>query len=138
MRKPSRFVHRNIGLPATGNDLSHFQLRDLWDAEISKEDEPARINIMKGLSKMTLDAIGLAGKYIYPPFSFPVGSRSLCVGFNYHFDSLNTEGKPNELNSAFETMFGSIADFALFPLLQAYFPPLRIIVRIHRAFLSHI
>ncbi|KAI0736247.1 cytochrome P450 [Fomitopsis betulina] len=112
-RQQRRIMNPAFG-PAQIRELTEIfvekavQLRDLWDAEISKEDEPARINIMKGLSKMTLDAIGLAG-------------------FNYHFDSLNTEGKPNELNSAFETMFGSIADFALFPLLQAYFPPLRII-----------
>ncbi|TFY55501.1 hypothetical protein EVJ58_g8212 [Rhodofomes roseus] len=85
-----------------------IQLRDVWDAEITLAGEPARINVLKGLSKMTLDAIGLAG-------------------FNYQFDSLNTEGKSNELNAAFEVMFRSIARFSLFPLIKAYVPPLRII-----------
>lgn len=44
------------------SELTLVQLRDFWDAEITKDGEPARINIMKGLSKMTLDVIGLAGQ----------------------------------------------------------------------------
>ena len=37
------------------------QLRDVWNAEISKSGDTARINVIKDLSKMTLDVIGLAG-----------------------------------------------------------------------------
>ena len=59
---------------------------------------------------------------VYPRFT------AFGEGFNYHFDSLNAEGKPNELNAAFDTMFRSIGGFALLPLIQAYFPPLRMIV----------
>ncbi|KZT65827.1 cytochrome P450 [Daedalea quercina L-15889] len=112
-RQQRRIMNPAFG-PAQIRELTEIlvekaiQLRDVWDAEISKVGEPARINVMKGLSKMTLDAIGLAG-------------------FNYNFHSLNVEGKPNELNSAFEVMFGSIAGFSLFPLIKAYIPPLRII-----------
>ena len=64
MRKPSRSVH---GIRTCCALLTvKLQLRDVWDAEISKEGEPARINIMTGLSKMTLDAIGLAGESLCP------------------------------------------------------------------------
>lgn len=80
-----------------------------WRNEISKSGEPARIDVLNGLSKMTLDVIGLAG-------------------FNYEFDSLNIDGKPNELNQAFSVMFRSLEGFAIvFPLLKALIPPLRLI-----------
>jgi len=62
-------------------------LRDYWNETISVNGEPSRIEILSGLTKMTLDVIGLAG-------------------FNYHFNSLNPNGKPNELQKAFSVIFG--------------------------------
>lgn len=41
--------------------MSLGQLRDVWMAEVLKQSGPARIDVMRGLSKTTLDIIGLAG-----------------------------------------------------------------------------
>ncbi|KAL4261304.1 Cytochrome P450 superfamily protein [Pleurotus pulmonarius] len=82
-----------------------IQLRDVWAAETAKEGS-ARIDVLSWLSRMTLDVIGLAG-------------------FNYKFDAL--VGEPNELNQAFSTIFQASTKFEVFPLLQAFFPPFRLI-----------
>ncbi|KAH9951981.1 cytochrome P450 [Amylocystis lapponica] len=85
------------------------QLRDLWKAEITDPSKPVRLNVMTGLTSMTLDVIGMAG-------------------FNYDFDALNPDGKPNELSRAFSTMFSSrIGGIPILNLLQGYFPILRLI-----------
>jgi len=112
-RQQRRIMNPAFG-PAQIRELTEIfvakaiQLRDLWNTEVSKAGEPARINVLNSMSKATLDVIGLAG-------------------FNYNFDSLNTEGKPNELHKAFETMFRSLTGFSFLPLLKAYLPLLRII-----------
>lgn len=112
-RQQRRIMNPAFG-PAQIRELTEIfvakaiQLRDLWNTEVSKAGEPARINVLNSTSKATLDVIGLAG-------------------FNYNFDSLNTEGKPNELHKAFETMFRSLTGFSFLPLLKAYLPLLRII-----------
>ena len=43
--------------------ISHesMQLRDFWNDQVSLAGAPARIDVTVGLSKMTLDVIGLAG-----------------------------------------------------------------------------
>ncbi|KAF9815448.1 hypothetical protein IEO21_04619 [Rhodonia placenta] len=84
------------------------KLCEFWRNELSKNGEPGRIEVLNGLSKMTLDVIGLAG-------------------FNYDFNSLNVDGKPNELNEAFNVLFRSLDGFAILPVLQAVFPPLRLL-----------
>ncbi|EMD37142.1 hypothetical protein CERSUDRAFT_115058 [Gelatoporia subvermispora B] len=63
-----------------------LQLRDVWMSQIEQNDDAVPINATDGLSKMTLDVIGL-------------------TGFNYEFDALNPHGKPNELNEAFSMIF---------------------------------
>jgi len=63
---------------------------------------------MAWLNRMTLDAIGLAG-------------------FNYNFDALNANEKPNELNEALATIITGGQRMSLFPSLQARFPLLRLI-----------
>ncbi|KAJ3566102.1 hypothetical protein NP233_g7217 [Leucocoprinus birnbaumii] len=67
-----------------------LELRDVWIADVEKQAQgvkpQARINVMTGLSKMTLDVIGLAG-------------------FDYKFNSLS--GEKNELNEAFSMVFNS-------------------------------
>jgi hypothetical protein len=50
-------------------------------------------------------------------------------GFNYQFNALNPDEKPNELNDAFVTMFRAGQDLSFLPVLQAWFPILRGIVR---------
>ncbi|KAI0767221.1 cytochrome P450 [Fomes fomentarius] len=83
-----------------------IELRDVWNAEIAKGGEPARIDVMKWLSKMTLDVIGLAG-------------------FNYRFDSLS--GKPNELVDAFTQIFNPTMRITAMMILKDVFPFLNII-----------
>lgn len=67
-----------------------LELRDVWAADIKKQTQAersqAKINVLTGLSKMTLDVIGLAG-------------------FDYKFNSLS--GEKNELNEAFNTIFST-------------------------------
>ncbi|KAI0828219.1 cytochrome P450 [Trametes gibbosa] len=82
-------------------------LRNMWDTQIRGNASPARIDVLSGLSKMTLDVIGLAG-------------------FNYRFDSLNPSGKPNELNQAFQEIFDPSPNFTLWMLLKNFFPILDI------------
>ncbi|PIL29244.1 cytochrome P450 [Ganoderma sinense ZZ0214-1] len=85
-----------------------MELRDLWTSTISVQGHVARVDIQKDLSKMTLDVIGLAG-------------------FNYDFDSLNPEGKPNKLGQAFQDIFDVPDRFPLLLLLRNFFPILRFI-----------
>ncbi|KAN0097939.1 Cytochrome P450 [Tylopilus felleus] len=88
------------------------RLRDVLSSEIAKDPAGtttgARLDIMSWLSRMTLDVIGLAG-------------------FNYNFDALNANEKPNELNEAFATVIAANQGAKMLPLLQARFPILRII-----------
>ena len=52
----------------------------------------------------------------------------LPVGFNYKFNSLNSNGEDNELISAWKTITRQGQGFAILNILQAFLPPLRIIV----------
>ncbi|EED81112.1 predicted protein [Postia placenta Mad-698-R] len=94
------------------------QLRDMWRKEVA--EGTARIDVQGGLTKMTLDVIGLAGKS-----ASSVRFRSPC--FNYEFSALNPDGKPNELDTAFEVMFSYLSEFerSYWPLLRSMFPILR-------------
>ncbi|KAK7438395.1 hypothetical protein VKT23_018009 [Stygiomarasmius scandens] len=85
-----------------------LQLRDIWAAQISQEGASAKLDVLSWLSRMTLDVIGLAG-------------------FNYKFDALNPEGEINELNRAFNLIFGDGNRFDFWGLLQAFFPVLRVL-----------
>ncbi|EIW78252.1 cytochrome P450 [Coniophora puteana RWD-64-598 SS2] len=87
-------------------------MRDLWFREVPAGGKPVTLNALSWLSKAALDIIGLAG-------------------FHYRFNSLNPEGKPNELNAAFSAVFaaslgsfGSVNTFVrgMFPILDAVFP----------------
>ncbi|KAI0643934.1 cytochrome P450 [Trametes meyenii] len=82
------------------------ELRDVWAAQIN-QGTPARVDVLSGLSKMTLDVIGLAG-------------------FNYRFNSLNPSGTPNELNEAFQEMFNP-SNVTVMMILRSFFPILDII-----------
>ncbi|KAG6374890.1 cytochrome P450 [Boletus reticuloceps] len=89
-----------------------LRLRDVLSSEIAKDPTgttpSARIDIMPWLSRMALDVIGLAG-------------------FNYNFDSLNANEKPNELNEAFSTMVDANQRLSILTILRARLPPLRIL-----------
>ncbi|PCH43025.1 cytochrome P450 [Wolfiporia cocos MD-104 SS10] len=114
-RQQRRILNPAFG-PAQIRELTEIfvakasQLRDLWTLEI-KDGSPKRIDVLDGLTKMTLDVIGLAG-------------------FNYDFDALNINGKENELHRAFSVMFHMLQGrgaFEIIPFLQAFFPPLRLL-----------
>ncbi|KAJ7473945.1 cytochrome P450 [Mycena latifolia] len=85
-----------------------IQLRDIWAAPIAQRTDGARIDVLSGLRRMTLDVIGQAG-------------------FNYQFDSLDTNGKPNELNQVFSELFHSPHSklYATFRRSQSIFPILK-------------
>ncbi|KAF9236873.1 cytochrome P450 [Melanogaster broomeanus] len=116
-RQQRRIMNPAFG-PAQIRDLTSIfftkaiQLRDIVSSEVSKDPTAnttgARIDIMPWLSRMTLDVIGLAG-------------------FNYNFDALNANEKPNELNEAFSTILNAVQGFSIFHALQAWIPPLRLI-----------
>ncbi|KAH9886197.1 cytochrome P450 [Cubamyces lactineus] len=112
-RQQRRILNPAFG-PAQIRELTEIfvqksaELRDVWDAEISKAGGQARLNVLDGLSKMTLDVIGLAG-------------------FNYAFNSLHPqEGKPNELNQAFKAIFSVPTKFTIMMLVRNIFPALDI------------
>ncbi|KZT73023.1 cytochrome P450 [Daedalea quercina L-15889] len=111
-RQQRRIMNPAFG-PAQIRELTDIFLRKateltkVWSSSMAEHGEPARIDVLDGLSKMTLDVIGLAG-------------------FSYEFDSLNIHGRRNELNEAFNTVFGSGANGAsLFRFLRLLFPPLK-------------
>lgn len=80
------------------------QLRDMWASELSESpNEVVKIDILSGLTKMTLDVIGLAG-------------------FNYRFDALGQTKETNELNDAFQTIFRADAQLTLRAVLGNAFP----------------
>ncbi|TFY63791.1 hypothetical protein EVJ58_g3047 [Rhodofomes roseus] len=84
------------------NELARF-----WQISVARDREMAPIDVLDGLSKATLDVIGLAG-------------------FNYDFDSLSLDGQKNELNEAFSVIFGyGSSSASFFKLLRVLFPPLR-------------
>ncbi|KAJ6566197.1 cytochrome P450 [Mycena capillaripes] len=87
------------------------QLRDIWTREVAQQDGEARIEVMSWLRRMTLDVIGQAG-------------------FNYRFDALETNGKPNELNEVFTDLFHSPQTnrYAGFRSAQAIMPILRLVI----------
>ena len=54
-------------------------------------------------------------------------------GFNYNFDSLNTEGKPNELGQAFQEAFNVPDKIPILLILRTFFPIFRLIVSASRS-----
>ncbi|KAJ2914206.1 hypothetical protein MD484_g6197, partial [Candolleomyces efflorescens] len=86
-----------------------IELRDAWELEAHKEgsdSQPATIDVLSWLSRMTLDVIGLAG-------------------FNYKFNALSEGEGQNELNQAFSKIFETSATVSLIPLLRGFVPALR-------------
>ncbi|CCM05372.1 uncharacterized protein FIBRA_07588 [Fibroporia radiculosa] len=87
------------------------QLRDVWRQSVCKDGNSACINVSSGLSKMAFDVIGLAG-------------------FNYDFDSLNSQKKPSELTNAFKALFSqSTSKPSILQVLSCYVPFFRPIAK---------
>jgi len=114
-RQQRRIMNPAFG-PAQIRELTEIfirkaiQLRDIWMAVAIKEAGSVgttRIDAVSWLSRTTLDIIGLAG-------------------FNYKFDALSENSKPNELNQAFATIFKAGTRQDILPALQAWFPIFRI------------
>ncbi|KAF8841559.1 cytochrome P450 [Paxillus ammoniavirescens] len=92
-------------------------LHDLWSSEIANpavNTNGAHLEIMAWMSRMTIDVIGLAG-------------------FNYDIDALGATEKRNALNVAFATVSTAIEriELDISFVLQAWFPPLRLIPSDH-------
>lgn len=86
-----------------------IQLRDVWNRMIPEDNQPARIEVLSGLSKMTLDVIGLAG-------------------FNHQFHSLESDSSDDELGKALRVMLRSTSGWNVWlPALAYFFPPLRLL-----------
>lgn len=56
------------------------------------------------------------------------GTDYARVCFKYDYDTLNADGKANELNEAFSTLFSASQTLSVLPILQAWIPRLRFIV----------
>ncbi|KAI1791336.1 cytochrome P450 [Ganoderma leucocontextum] len=80
-----------------------LNLRDYWMSQMAKSgSQTLRTNIGDGISKMTLDVIGVAG-------------------FNHDFDTLGTDA-PNEVNMAFQALFTSPAPRSVLQRLARFAP----------------
>ncbi|KAI0753248.1 cytochrome P450 [Daedaleopsis nitida] len=113
-RKQRRMLNPAFG-PAQIRDLTDvfvaksLELRNIWDDELVRSvDKATRVDAQKGLSKMALDVIGLAG-------------------LNYEFNSLNPQGKPDELASAFQEIFSVPDKVPIFMMLKYFFPILNVL-----------
>ncbi|KAI5899133.1 cytochrome P450 [Schizophyllum commune H4-8] len=85
------------------------KLRECWDRAIQAEGgKSAHLNVLRELSRMTLDVIGKAG-------------------FGYDFNTLDNGEEASELSRAFGTLFGAPVNSRQWLLLQAWIPPLRLI-----------
>ncbi|KAK7040462.1 cytochrome P450 [Favolaschia claudopus] len=92
-----------------------YQLREIWTRDLAKSTGAGTgkgqvIEVQAWLRRLTLDVIGQAG-------------------FNYDFDALQGEGKPNELNDAFTSVFHSphANRYAAFRLAGGVMPILRLL-----------
>ncbi|KAI0651519.1 cytochrome P450 [Trametes meyenii] len=95
--------------PAQIRELAHIfisksaELRDLWAGEVAAQGGNAKLNIVDGLKKMTLDVIGLAG-------------------FDYHLEALNAKDRPTELNEAFSHIFNATPPVSIFRIIMDFLP----------------
>ncbi|KAG9003793.1 hypothetical protein FRB93_010809 [Tulasnella sp. JGI-2019a] len=84
-----------------------FELRDMWMSKISEHSGTAEIDALQGLSRATLDIIGLAG-------------------FSYDFNAI-AEGETNELAKAFNELLTPTTSIQILPILQNRIPILKLI-----------
>ena len=65
-----------------------------------------------------------------PLISVHARPHSYLSGFGYDFNTLDNGEEANELSRAFSTLFGAPPSSRHWMLLQAWIPPLRLIVRL--------
>ncbi|KAI0822361.1 cytochrome P450 [Trametes gibbosa] len=113
-RRQRRIMNPAFG-PTQIRDLTEIfvqksiELRDLWDAQITRDNmSRTRIDVLSGLTKMTLDVIGLAG-------------------FGFCFNALNPTGESNDFYDAFQELFLPGRTFTVLLILKNFFPILDII-----------
>ena len=99
---------------------------------MSRSEKAARLDVLSGLGKTTLDVIGLAGASLRKRFLFTPHCRIL--GFGYTFDSLRTakhgsSEREDELAQAFDVIFSAARKFRAINILMVWFPFLRRFVR---------
>ncbi|KAF7363184.1 hypothetical protein MVEN_00671000 [Mycena venus] len=97
------------------------ELRNIWASQVADESDGGRIEILSWLRRMTLDVIGQAGP--------PKVELLKSIGFNYQFDALQVDKKPNELNQVFAELFHSpqSSRYATLRIQQAMVPILRLV-----------
>jgi len=83
-----------------------IELRDIWSAEIIRQNGLGRIECLSWMSRTTLDIIGLAG-------------------FNYKFNALSSDPEKNELMRSFSALFKAGTKPSVIPMVKAMYPPLR-------------
>ncbi|KAI0360870.1 cytochrome P450 [Trametes cingulata] len=107
-RRQRRIMNPAFG-PAQIRDLTDIfhqktiQLREQWAQSVSGGAK--QVNVMKDLTRLTQDVIGLAG-------------------FNYDFHSLSPDDKPTELGTAFRKVTSANNGVSLLTFLMAMFPSL--------------
>ncbi|KAJ7473689.1 cytochrome P450 monooxygenase [Mycena galericulata] len=86
------------------------QLRDIWTLPVAQDNGAARIDVLDGLRRMTLDVIGEAG-------------------FHYQFNALDGKGKSNALNQVFTDLLHSphAQLYAGFRVAQSIVPILKLL-----------
>ncbi len=92
---------------------------------LAKEGEVLRTNVIDGLSKTTLDVIGLAGQshiVIALPIDNEVSHQ--WAGFDYNLDSLQPGSENKELNQAIRHLFKKPPNMPIIRLLQDFIPVL--------------
>ncbi|KAJ7252827.1 cytochrome P450 [Mycena rebaudengoi] len=114
-RRQRRALNPAFGVPQIRAVTEIFvekavELRNIWARQVADENDGGRIEILSWLRRMTLDVIGQAG-------------------FNYHFDALQVDKKPNELNQVFSELFHSpqSSRYATLRIQQAMVPILRLV-----------
>lgn len=91
---------------------------------------PKQLDVLSWLSRATLDAIGLAGKFMHNSTAL---IRSVWTdpysGFGYTFHSLDDDN--NELAKAFSAIFAAARNIRVLVILQIWFPWLKRFVSDH-------
>lgn len=89
--------------------------------------------MLQGLSRITLDAIGLAGQCFLWTQYIPMIDLPYAVGFDHNIGALGSEQTDNELAKAFEDIFDVPKRIPALAVLQTVFPILECLVSMYRA-----
>ena len=98
---------------------------------LAKEGDVLRTNVIEGLSKTTLDVIGLAGQSPRIATLRIAKVSDQREGFDYNLDSLQPGSENNELNQAIRQLFKKPPNMKVSRVLMDYVPALDIFVSRH-------